>query len=82
MTPEEKARLSVTSQAVAVAVDLIRRELLPIEEFLAIDNNRDSERAAALAVMKPILKAAKTLVDTYDLQVRSARAALTAVNTK
>lgn len=82
MTPEEKARLSITSQAVAVAVGVIRRELVPIEEFLVIDDTRDSDWAAALAVMKPILKAAKSLVDVHDLQIRRARVALTAVNTK
>lgn len=82
MTDDEKAHLDSAAQTVGAAVRLISRDMHVIEEFLAADDSRDSDRQAALAVVGPIFRAAKTFVEAYDLQVRSARAALTAVNTK
>lgn len=82
MTPQEKARLSAAAQTISTAVVLIRRELPVIDEALTVSNDHDSERRVAMAIMRPLLIAAKNLVDLHDLQVRSARAALTAVNTK
>jgi hypothetical protein len=79
MTPDELARLDRVTQTVGAVIHLLRRDLPAIEEFLADQPTRDSERRAALAVVQPIFAAAHELVAAYDRQAGRAAAALLAV---
>lgn len=79
MTDDEIIRLDALTRTVGAAVHLLRGELPALDEFLADQPSRDSERRAALAVVRPIFAAARDLVAAHDRQVGRATAALLAV---
>lgn len=56
MTDDEIIRLDALTRTVGAAVHLLRGELPALDELLADQPSRDSERRAALAVVRPIFK--------------------------
>lgn len=78
MTRDELARLDSLTQIIGAIVHLLRRELPALDEFGSALPTDDSERRAALAVVRPIFVAARDLIAAHDRQVGRATAALLA----